>query len=118
MSDLLEQLEIQIADGILERIIPEISQRLHEQAKKTEICFTEAEAAEKLKIAKESLARLRKNGEINYTYALMPTFNKGRVPKGGRVVYLASHLYDYLLKREIRNGVPKITLHEVLGGSK
>ncbi|MEQ1762550.1 MAG: hypothetical protein ABL984_05310, partial [Pyrinomonadaceae bacterium] len=66
----------------------------------TQICWSEEEAAEVLKISTETLAKIRKRNEIGHTYAIPPTsFAKGK-PANGRPVYLRHHLLNYLLRFE------------------
>lgn len=100
LDDLGDGLAEKITQAVMSNIRREIETR---QAEGTEVCWSEEEAAVKLKMSVETLAKIRKAKGIGYTYAIQPTKwdGKGR-PLNGRPVYMLHHLLSYLLQSEMK----------------
>lgn len=98
----------QVADRLAEQVTAKVLAAVEAEftrivVQEGEICFNEAEAAAKLKISEETLARLRKAKAIGCSYAIAPTrFDRSKRPANGRPVYMRHHLLDYLLRHELR----------------
>lgn len=68
----------------------------------SDFCWSEEEAAGKLKMSVETLARKRKAKEIGCSYSIPPTKFDGRGRAlNGRPVYMRHHILSYLLKYEV-----------------
>lgn len=85
--NLIDELVTQVAQAVTERI----EARQPEAAPEApDFCFTEEEAAARLKIKPSTLAAYRRNQAIDY------------VVFGRRIVYLPEHLTEFLAKHEVR----------------
>lgn len=92
--NLIHEMIAQIADGITADILAKISSELSRRMSEAlSVCWTEAVAADRLGCSPQTLARIRKNKEIDFC----------RNP-AGRPVYMEHHLTDFLLRNEIRTG--------------
>lgn len=102
-DQLANELAKQLSEQITAEVLKNVRLELSSAAKNNfEFCFSEKEAAGRLKISEVTLRRKRDAKVIDFS----------RV--GGRVVYMPHHLLDYLIRNEVRNGKQAVGLNDVL----
>lgn len=62
--------------------------------------YSEEEAAAKLGVATTTLAQIRRDKQIEFTYSVPPTLGADKKLHGGRISYLPRHLDEYLARNE------------------
>lgn len=104
MQELFEQFTGQLADAVASAVLSKVRAEIGTAvAADFEFGWLERDLAEKLGCDVQTLARARKAGEIDHS--LNPA---------GRVFYMPHHVYDYLMRRETRNGKSEVTLADVI----
>lgn len=99
----LDLLANDLSQKITAQVIGNVEAKLSEiMSSETVFCFTEEEAAAKLKISKPTLERERKDGSIDFS-----TYR-------GKIIYMPHHIYGYLLRHERKRGKQEVTLGDVL----
>ena len=110
----LDELVKEMADKCGELVIAQIRREAAQMLKPTEFKFSEKETAEILEISISTLRRLRDKGKIDFSYTIQPSVTQDGKRAGGRIVYMAHHIYGYLLRNERKFGKQIVTLTDVL----
>lgn len=97
-----------IADQIADRVIGQVLHRLPDELKaaygdKFEFGWLEKDAAPLLDCSEQALAKERRAKNIDST-----------TNPAGRPFYLPHHLWDYLMRRELKHGKQLVTLADVV----
>lgn len=92
-QEILEKAAPRIAAAVVAEVVSVIK---HEAVFR----YSEEEAAAKLGISPATLAQIRKDQRIEFTYSVLPSFGTDRKLHGGRISYLPRHLDEYLARNE------------------
>lgn len=102
-----------LSQEILEKVVPRLSEAVLRDVQlqlKQDLVFrySEEEAALKLGISPATLAQIRKDKQIEYSYSVLPTFGEDRKLHGGRISYQPRHIQEYLDRTEQKHFFGKL----------